>query len=78
LLHDKGLLVYILCDKETVLLSHRSFQNAAENDLHPIGKGAVLRSKLCGKGNGMKFVKTEFYNPGFYGYILIAPFIATF
>ena len=66
------------CDKWTVLLSHRSFQNAAENDLHPIGKGAVLRSELCGKGDGMKSKKTRFLKPSFTDIPLLRLFIATF
>ena len=40
--------------------NYRSFKKNTENDLHSFGKGTVLRSKLRGKSNGIKSVKTEF------------------
>ena len=40
--------------------NYRSFEKVSQNDLHPFGKGTVLRSKLRRESDGIKSVKTEF------------------
>ena len=40
--------------QRTVPCPADGIQKAAENDLHPLGKGTVLRSELRGKGSRIK------------------------